>query len=61
MAQPVRNPTRIHDDAGLIPGPGQRVKGPALLQAMMQVTEVAQILCCCGCGCGWQLQLPFDP
>ena len=55
MDQQVKNPTSIHEDAGLIPGLVQCVKDLVMPQT------VAWIWFCCGCGVGWQLQLQFDP
>ena len=61
VTQLVKNPTSIHEDVSSIPGLIQWVKDPALLSAVLQVTDKAWIPHCCGCGVGRQLQLQFDP
>ena len=48
-------------DSGLIAGLAQWAKDPALLWAVVQVADVAQIPRGCGRGVGRQLQLRFDP
>ena len=57
VAQWVTNLTSICKDTGFIPGLAQWVKDLVLLQAVMQVADVAWILRCCGRGIGQQLQL----
>ena len=52
VAQQVKNPASIHEDAGLIPGLAQWAKDPTLPQAVVEVADAAWILCCCGYGVG---------
>ena len=53
VAQQIKNSTSVHEDAGSIPGLAQLVKVLALLQAVAQIADAAQIWYCRGCGLGW--------
>ena len=49
--------TSTQEDVGLIPGFTQQVKGPMLMQAVVQVAYLTPIQHLCGCGVGQWLQL----
>ena len=55
------NLTSIHEYVSVILSLAWWVGDLALLGAVVQVTDMAQISCCCGFGVGWQLQLQFSP
>ena len=57
MAQQFKNPTSMHENAGLIPGLTQWVRDLALPQAAAYVADMAQIWHCCGCGIGWPVPI----
>ena len=56
MAQQVKYPNSIHEDAGgSTPGLTQLVKDPTLPQATAKFADMAQIMLCCDYGVGQQL------
>ena len=61
MAKWLKNPTSIHEDAGLSPGLARCFKDQALQlpRAVVSVADAARIQCCCGVG--RQPQLGFHP
>jgi len=57
VVQGLTNPMRNHEVAGSFPVLARWIKDPALLRAVVQVADAAQIPSCCGSGVGWHLQL----
>ena len=55
MAQQVKNPPSIHEDAGSLPGLNQWIKDLGV------GCRCNSDLAFCGCGEGQQLQLQFNP
>ena len=57
MAQWVKNPTSIHEDADSVPVLVQRFKGSGIAVCCGVGGRHVQIWRCYGCGVDWQLQL----
>ena len=61
VAQPVKNLTSIHEDAGSIPDLDHWVKELVLPQAAVEVTVVARIPCRCGRSIGTRHSCDLPP
>lgn len=60
VAQRIKNPTGIHEDAGSIPGLAKRDSSPVAANRGL-LADATWIPHCCDCGLGQQLQPRFDP